>query len=60
MLNQLYLLQLLVHKVEKWCGSCCVLVGPECWGPLHGERAQSVIKSFKCQRSIMDSFKLTL
>lgn len=44
MLNQLYLLQVLVHTVGKWSGSCCVLVGPGCWGPLHGEQAESGIQ----------------
>lgn len=34
MLSQLYLLHVLVHKAGKGSGSCCVPVGPECWGPL--------------------------
>lgn len=60
MLKQLYLSQVLVRKAGKWSGSCCVPGGPECWGPLRREQADSVMKRLKCQRSKVDSFMLTL
>lgn len=58
MLNQLYLLGALVRMVGKCAGSCCVLGGPECWGPL--QRVKDALKwvPLAGQSSSVDSLTL--